>query len=109
MQKLKSKIPTRQELFTVFSVIEFVVFSWTIYRMFYQVPSWLYNLSLTDILILLAYVLAFALLESLFLLGIMMLLTFFYPARLYRQKIVAQSILILLVLTICAVISASFY
>jgi hypothetical protein len=104
MQKLKSKIPTRQEFFTVFSVIVFVVFSWTLYRMFYQVPSWLFYLSLTDILIILAYVLAFALLESLFLLGILILLTFFYPAKLYREKIVAQSVLILLVFTIAAVI-----
>jgi hypothetical protein len=104
MQKLKSKLPIRKEVLAVFSTAVFISFSWSIYHMFFQVPSWLFYLTLNDILWISAYVLGFALLESAFLLGFMILLSILYPKKHYKNKFVAQSSLILLILTIGALL-----
>jgi len=90
IQSLKSKLPTRQEVLPVFSIILFFVFTWTLYRMFYYLPSWLGDMYTRDILILSTYVFAFSLLESLIVLGGMVLLALLLPARCFKNKFVAQ-------------------
>jgi hypothetical protein len=104
MNKLKSKLPLRKEVLAVFSTAVFISFTWSIYRMFFQVPSWVFYLTLNDILWISAYVVGFALLESAFLLGFMILLSVLYPAKHFKSKFVAQSTLLLLVLTIGALL-----
>jgi len=104
MQKLKAKIPLRKEILAVFSTAVFISFSWSIYRMFFQVPSWVFYLTLNDILWISAYVVGFALLESALLLGFMLLLSILFPQKHFMSKFVAQSTLILLVLTIGALL-----
>jgi hypothetical protein len=104
MRKIKSKLPTRQEVFAVFSVAVFITFTWAIYRMFYQVPSWLFYLNLNNILTISAYVVGFAFLESAFLLGFLIILPIVYPERYFKKKFVAQSSIILLALTIGALL-----
>jgi len=104
MQKLKSKLPLRKELMAVFSTAVFITFSWSIYRMFFQVPSWVFYLTLNDILWISAYVVGFALLESTLLLGFMVLLSILYPEKHFKSKFVAQSTLTLLVLTVGALL-----
>ena len=104
MRKIKSKLPTRQEAFAVFSVAVFITFTWAIYRMFYQVPSWLFYLNLKNILMISAYVVGFAFLESAFLLGFLILLPIVSPQRYFKKKFVAQSSIILLALTIGALL-----
>ena len=59
------KLPTRQELLPVFAVFVFFGFSWALYRLFWYVPSWLEYLNIAKVLTIAAYVLAFALIESL--------------------------------------------
>jgi len=90
IQSLKSKLPTRQEVLLVFSIIIFFVFTWTLYRMIYYLPSWLGDMYTRDILILSAYVFAFALLESLIVLGGMVVLALLLPARYFKDKFVTQ-------------------
>jgi hypothetical protein len=99
MQRLKAKVPNRKEVFTVFSIALFLSCTWSIYRLFFQVPSWLFYLNISEILTITAYVMAFTLLESAFLLGFLVLLPIVYPRKLFAQKFVAQSSIILLVLT----------
>jgi hypothetical protein len=103
MQRFKAKVPHRKEVFTVFSIALFLTFTWSIYRLFFQVPSWLFYLNFSEILTITAYVMAFTLLESAFLLGFLVLLPIVYPRKLFAQKFVAQSSIILLVLTTGAV------
>jgi len=90
LKSLKSKLPTGQEVLPVFSVIIFFVFTWTLYRMFYYLPSWLGDMYTRDILVLSSYVFAFALLESLIVLGGMVALAFLLPVRFFKDKFVAQ-------------------
>jgi len=85
-----AKLPTRQEALTVFSVILFVVFSWALYRTFWWVPSWLEYLSVWSILIILAYVLAFALFESLVILALLSLLSLLLPRKIFKDQFILQ-------------------
>jgi hypothetical protein len=71
----------------------FISFSWSIGRMFWFLPSWLYFLSLWDIVPILAYVLAFALLESLMVLGLLLILAFLLPPRYLREKFTTKGVL----------------
>ena len=87
---IRSKLPTRQEIIPVFSSIAFIFFSWSLYRMFWKVPSWLYYLNIKEVLILAAYVLAFALFESLVALGFIVLLCMFLPTRRFKDKFAIQ-------------------
>lgn len=87
---IRKRLPGWREILPVFSTIIFFVYSWALYRMFYQVPSWLYYLSISDILIIAAYVLSVALVESLAILGLVVVVCALYPASVFRQQFVAQ-------------------
>lgn len=98
------QFPGRQEILPVFSTIVFFVFSWALYRMFHQVPSWLYYMRASEILILAAYVLAFALFESLVILVLVLLLAKVYPARFFRQNFVLQGATLVGALSVGAIL-----
>lgn len=104
MYRIRSKIPSRQQLLPVFSTAVFVSYTWTIYRMLNQLPSWLFYLNLKDILGIAAYVMGFAFLESALLLGCAILLSIIFPEKHFKSKFVAQSFLVMLVLTIGALL-----
>ena len=99
-----SKIPTRRESLPVFSLILFIVYSWTIYRMLFQIPSWLYSHSKTGIFFLAAYVFAVALIESLLLFGIVLLINLILPRRIFRDQFIVQGSLMVIACTIWALI-----
>ena len=88
----------------VFSLILFIVFSWAIFRMLFQIPSWLYSHTKTGILFLAAYVFAFSLIESLLLLGFLLLLCFILPQRLFRGRFISQGGLLVLTCTAWALL-----
>lgn len=102
--KIRSRFPSRQEILPVFSLILFIVFSWAIFRMLFQIPSWLYSHTKTGILFLAAYVFAFSLIESLFLLGFLLVLCFILPQRLFRERFIAQGGLMVLACTAWALL-----
>lgn len=86
MRRLKSRFPARQEWFAVFCVFIFASFSWSFYRMFWYVPSWLEYLNVWRVLTIAAYVAAFALLESLVMTGLLVLLALFFPLRFFVDR-----------------------
>lgn len=94
---LLDRLPTRQQILSVFSVIVFVVFTWALYRLFFQAPSWLYYLTVGNVLTLVAYVLAFALFESAIVLLFLLVLNLLLPARAFRDQFTAQGTVVVLV------------
>lgn len=58
--------------------------------MFWWLPSWLGYLNAWDVAILTAYVLSFALFESLVILGFTLLLSLVFPGKYIQDKFVAQ-------------------
>ena len=88
--KLTTKLPSRNDALTVLSVILFIVFSWALYRTFWWVPSWLEYLSVWSILIIFAYVMAFALFESLVILAMLILLCLLLPRKIFKDQFILQ-------------------
>lgn len=96
------RLPDRRQFWPVLSTVIFIVFTWTIYHALYQVPSWLYYMKITGILVLLAYILGFALLESLLVSAYLAAYCFFLPKRWFRKYFAAQGFLLAVLLTISA-------
>ena len=102
--KILTKFPNRQELLPVFSLILFIVSSWTIFRMFFQIPSWLFSHTKLDMFFLAAYVFAFALMESVILLGFILLINLILPRRFLKDQFVAAGSLLVIACTIWALV-----
>ena len=84
MDSLKSRLPTRSEALSVYSIFVFFVFSWTLYRAFWNVPSWLEYLNIWSVLIIIAYVLAFGMFESVALLALLVFYSLFFPRKVFK-------------------------
>jgi len=102
-EHLESKLPSRQEVLPVLSVIVFIVFTWTLYRMFFQVPSLLFYMRVWDVLIISAYVLAFALFESAVVLGLLLIFSLVFPVKYFKDNFVAQGSTVVLMISMGAV------
>jgi hypothetical protein len=84
------RLPVWSEIWPVYSIALFLASSWALYRVFWYVPSWLEYLSLWSILLIIAYVLSFALLEGALLAAPAVLLALVLPRRLFRVRFIAQ-------------------
>ena len=86
----------------VLSILLFITFSWSLYRMFYFVPSWLGDFIFFDALVICAYVIVFAFLESMVVLGIFMISAAILPAKFFRKEFVALGSLLAVILGVSA-------
>lgn len=82
---LKEKIPNKTEIWFVFSTITFSVFSWSIWKFIYQIPSDLLNTRWGDIVWNLQALMAAALLESILVSLGMVFLSFILPVKWFRD------------------------
>ena len=73
-----------------------------LYRCFYELPGWLYYMSITNILILLAYMLSFSLVESFMILGFIVLLCMIFPTRYFKSVFIAQGSMQVFIITALA-------
>jgi hypothetical protein len=88
LKTLKARLPSRQEYLPVFAVFVFFGYSWALYRMFWYIPSWLEYMNIWKVLTIAAYVLSFALVESLVMTGLVVLFSLFFPPHLFKEKFV---------------------
>jgi hypothetical protein len=93
------RMPNSQQIAAVYGVIVLVVYGWTIYWYLWKLPSWLYFMTLTEMLVAFAYAMAVNFLESVLILLVPILLCLFLPSRWFRDQFVAQgAILVVLIL-----------
>ena len=87
-ESLAARLPSREQILPVFAVTVFIVFSWSLYRMFWYVPSWLGDFKMVEVLTIGAYVLVFALFESAVIFGIIVLFVIFLPSKMFKDTFV---------------------
>jgi hypothetical protein len=87
---LKNRLPSFANLIPVYSVIAFFVFGWVIYRYAWRLPSWLHYLTMGELLGVFSYAMLTGLIESLFLIGLLILLSIALPARFLRDIFVVR-------------------
>jgi len=90
MHSIKEKLPGRQEITPVYSIILFITFTSMLFLVFWVLPSWLGDTDLMRILTMTAYVLFYALLESAVVLFGIILLAILLPDRYFKDNFVAQ-------------------
>jgi hypothetical protein len=86
----QNRMPPAQQMAAVYGFILLVVYGWTIYWYFWKLPSWLYFMTVGELVTAYAYALPVNFLESLLLFSIPFLLALLLPPRWYRDQFVAQ-------------------
>ncbi|MFZ5909492.1 MAG: hypothetical protein ACOYYU_05705 [Chloroflexota bacterium] len=81
MKKLLARLPDRQGILHVYATAVFMVYGWTLYTSFWKVPSWLFYLTLGEVLSIYSYAFVINFLESLLLVFPLLLLGVVLPAR----------------------------
>jgi hypothetical protein len=86
---IAKRLPPLQQVAAVYGVIVLIVYGWTLYWFAWKLPSWLYFLTLGEMLVSLAYSMVVNFIESLIVLFALILICLLLPARWFRDKFVA--------------------
>ncbi len=99
----QKRMPSLHQMAAVYGFIVLVVYGWTIYWYFWKLPSWMYFMSVGELLTAYAYALPVNLLESLLLFSIPFLLALLLPPRWSRDQFVAQGTALTILTTVVLV------
>ena len=108
---LIQRLPNAQHIWKVFAVIVTLVYSWTLFTSFYKLPSWMFYLTISQIMSIYAYSFSVNLAESILaLMGVMFLeFTLFFALRGDREGFQSRSILVILVVLISSMLRLVLY
>ena len=85
MNKLKTffldRVPTMPQAISAMGIIELFVFSWSLRGFFYRTPSFILYMDIFQLLAVLAYYMAFALLESSLVFAVLVVFGGLFPVR----------------------------
>ena len=93
---IKRRLPERSEIYAVLGVVVFVVHSWSVRGFLHEVPSFILYFKPGQILAVFAYMMAFALFESLLVTLGLSLLAFFLPVKWFKNGFIYKSFLTVL-------------
>ncbi len=98
IQLFLGRLPDRKSILGVYAVIVALIYSWTLFTSFYKLPSWMFYLTVGQILSVYAYAFLVDFLESfLVLAGVLIIdFTFFLGFR-SKEEFQSRSILVVLV------------
>jgi hypothetical protein len=99
----KRRLPARNETLLVLSLAAFLIFSWSLRMLFYQIPAFILSYNLWEILSIAAYMLAFALLETLLATLFMVVLAVILPGVLLRDGFAYKAAFALLALAVISI------
>jgi hypothetical protein len=100
--RLLHRLPDRKQFLPVLSTVVFIVFTWTIYHALFEVPGWLFYMTLPGIMLLFAYILSFALLESLLVSAFIVAYCLFLPVGWLKKYFAAEGFLLAILLALVA-------
>jgi len=87
---LTKRIPSKTHIIPVYATVVFIVYGFSIYRLFWYIPGWIKFMHAGEILTTIAYVFVFDLLESLLIMAFIIALAVLFPSRLIRDRFDAQ-------------------
>jgi hypothetical protein len=105
----KNRLPSRNQLVSLFASCVFLCFTWTILNFFHKAPGWLTFLAPGEVLGAFAYALGGALLESLLVLFLLVVLAVLLPARWFGDRLVAQGTVMVLVIAFWSAVFQLIY
>jgi hypothetical protein len=90
------RLPKRPQVAAVYAVIVLVIYAWTILWSFWKLPSWLYFMSIGEILTIYAYSLTTNLFESLLVLCLPLGLCLILPRKWFSDVFITRSVIVVL-------------
>jgi hypothetical protein len=109
LKVMRKKLPMRAEVLSVFNVLIFVVFGWSIRGFLFEIPSFLLYLSLGDITAVVFYMMAFAFFECVLLTGGLVIVSMILPSNWFKTGFGYKGFLIILVATTCFILFQGYY
>jgi len=97
MKTLTNRLPRPTEIEPVLGLLFFAIFTWSIRGFLSELPSFLLYYNLGDIFGVFSYMMAFALLESLIIMGLLLFIAFIFPEKWLREKFAHKATVIVLV------------
>lgn len=90
------RFPTFKQLAPVYSVVVVVIYSWSLLRFFWRLPSLLNYSTAGDIGIIFSYLITVNLLESLAVVSVPVILSLIFPSKWYFERFLSKSVLLVL-------------
>lgn len=109
LDMMRNKLPARTEVLSVFNVLIFVVFGWSIRGFLFEIPSFLLYLSLGDIAAVVFYMMAFAFFECVLLIGGLVLVSMILPSNWFKTGFAYKGFLVILVATTGFILFQGYY
>jgi hypothetical protein len=104
------RLPDSKSIPGVYAVIVTLVYSWTLFTSFYKLPSWIFYLTINQILSVYAYSFSINLVESILALAGVLLLEFtLFLALRNKEEFQARSILAVLVVLISSMLRLALF
>jgi len=89
MNMIRERFPQFHEIFLVYSIANFLSFSWALLVFFYYLPSWIKFLSIVDLIIAFCYESLVVLFDVLIIVSATILLAILLPTKIMRVKFVS--------------------
>jgi hypothetical protein len=104
LDRIRNRFPSRSDMIAALAVAVFVCFSWTIIGFFNKLSSFILYFTPGEIGNIFAFMMAFALLESLVAAGLLILLSAVLPSSWLRDGFAVKAFVILLVAALAAIL-----
>lgn len=102
---LAKRLPPLPQAAAVYGVIVLIVYGWTLYWFAWKLPSWLYFLTLGEMLVALAYSMAVNFIESLIVLFTLLFICALLPPHWLRERFTASGT----ALVVLSLIALAYY
>lgn len=106
---LRVRLPGFAEMWQIFGLVDFIVFGWSVGGFLYQLPSVRFFMSFGDIVAILSYRLAVALLESLAVVGALLVLSAVLPPAALKRGFVYKACLVVLTAVVASQLFERYY
>jgi hypothetical protein len=98
MNRFLARLPDRQSIIGVYATAVFLVYGWTMFASFWQVPSWLFYLKISEILSIYAYSFVINFGESVTLIFLALFVGIILPGRWWNAQFKSKGALWIFVL-----------
>jgi hypothetical protein len=92
--KFKKRFPSLNQLAPVYAVIVSVVYTWSLLKFFWKLPSFLYSFTAGEIIVTFAYLNVVNFFESLVILLVPVVLSFVLPDKWFYDRFTSKSVLL---------------
>ncbi|HJS17399.1 MAG TPA: hypothetical protein VJ785_01530 [Anaerolineales bacterium] len=104
MELIRNRFPDRKDVLAVFGIVVFVCYSWSLLGFLNELSSFLLYFTVTEIGNIFAFMMAFALLESLAVTGFLYLLSAILPSGWLRDGFALKGFVIIIIATATSIL-----